>query len=146
MAARVPLPASWQSKDKAWNRECSSRLLDVRFWCVSSRMADDRNEGAFLAQQRNIVFVGGTGTGKTHLAIAVARACIRGGAHGRFLSTVDFVNRLEGEARNGRQSRTADHLTRIDFVILDELAACPSPKPAGNCSSTWSATSSSGPR
>jgi DNA replication protein DnaC len=30
------------------------------------------------------VLVGGTGTGKSHLAIAIARACIRGGARGRF--------------------------------------------------------------
>ncbi len=81
--------------------------------------------GRFLAEQRNVVLVGGTGTGKTHLAIAIARACIRGGARGRFYNTVDLVNRLEGEARNGRQSRTADHLTRMDFVILDELGYLP---------------------
>jgi DNA replication protein DnaC len=30
------------------------------------------------------VLVGGTGTGKTHLAIAIARSCIRSGARGRF--------------------------------------------------------------
>ena len=59
--------------------------------------------GAFLAQQRNAVLVGGTGTGKTHLAIAIARSCIRGGARGRFYNVVDLVNRLEIETRNGRQ-------------------------------------------
>src|ERR1700748_2783465 len=35
--------------------------------------------GAFLTQQRNLVLVGGTGTGKTHLAIAITRSCIRAG-------------------------------------------------------------------
>jgi len=36
--------------------------------------------GNFLAHQRNVVLVWCTGTGKTHLAIAIARACIRDGA------------------------------------------------------------------
>jgi IstB-like ATP binding protein len=51
------------------------------------------------------VLVGGTGTGKTHLAIAIARSCIRSGARGRFYNVVDLVNRLETETRNGRQGR-----------------------------------------
>jgi DNA replication protein DnaC len=66
-----------------------------------------------------------TGTGKTHLAIAIARSCIRSGARGRFFTTVDLVNRLEAEARAGRQGRIADHLTRMDFVVLDELGYLP---------------------
>ena len=81
--------------------------------------------GDFIAQQRNAVLVGGTGTGKTHLAIAIGRACIRGGARGRFFNTVDLVNKLEAEARSGRQGRSADLLTRIDFVILDQLGYLP---------------------
>ena len=81
--------------------------------------------GGFIAQQRNAVLVGGTGTGKTHLAIAIARSCIRSGARGRFYNVVDLVNRLETEARNARQGRLADHLTRMDFVILDELGYLP---------------------
>src|SRR4029450_7287634 len=81
--------------------------------------------GAFLAEQRNAVLVGGTGTGKSHLAMAIARSCIRGGARGRFYIVVDLVNRLESEARAGRQGRLADYLTRLDFVVLDELGYLP---------------------
>jgi DNA replication protein DnaC len=40
----------------------------------------DLDSGDFIAQQRNAVLVGGTGTGKTHLAIAIARSCIRSGS------------------------------------------------------------------
>ena len=43
------------------------------------------------------MLVGGTGTGKSHLAIAIARSCIRGNARGRFYNVVDLVNRLETE-------------------------------------------------
>ena len=68
---------------------------------------------------------GSTGTGKSHLAIAIARACIRGGARGRFFNVVDLVNKLEAEARSGRQGRLADYLCRKDFVVLDELGYLP---------------------
>ena len=71
------------------------------------------------------MLVGGTGTGKTHLAIAIARSCIRDGARGRFYNVVDLVNRLETETRNGRQGRLAEHLTRMDFIVLDELGYLP---------------------
>ncbi len=81
--------------------------------------------GAFLAEQRNAVLVGGTGTGKSHLAMAIARSCIRAGARGRFYIVLDLVNRLESEARAGRQGRLADYLTRMDFVVLDELGYLP---------------------
>ena len=81
--------------------------------------------GGFLVEQRNAVLVGGTGTGKSHLAIAIARACIRGGARGRFYTVVDLVNRLENEARANRQGRLAEYLTRMDLVVLDELGYLP---------------------
>src|SRR4051795_5397859 len=46
---------------------------------VNQTLVRDLVGGNFLAQQRNVVLVGGTGTGKTHLAIGIARALIRGG-------------------------------------------------------------------
>jgi len=66
-----------------------------------------------------------TGIGKTHLAIAIARALIRSGTRGRFYNVVDLVNRLETETRGGKQGRPADYMTRLDFVILDELGYLP---------------------
>jgi DNA replication protein DnaC len=92
---------------------------------VNETLVRDLAAGNFLAQQRNVVLVGGTGTGKTHLAIAIARACIRDGARGRFFNVVDLVNKLEAESRSGRQGRLADYLCRKDFVVLDELGYLP---------------------
>ncbi|QCO04067.1 IS21-like element helper ATPase IstB [Azospirillum argentinense] len=92
---------------------------------VNEALVRDLAGGAFLAQQRNVVLVGGTGTGKTHLAVAIARACIRAGSRGRFFNVVDLVNRLEAETRAGRQGRLADHLARMDFIVLDELGYLP---------------------
>src|ERR1700757_2065181 len=92
---------------------------------INEGLVRDLAGGNFIAQQRNVVLVGGTGTGKTHLAIAIARSCIRTGSRGRFFTTVDLVNRLEAEGRASRQGRLADFLTRLDFVILDELGYLP---------------------
>ena len=92
---------------------------------INEGLVRDLMGGGFIVQQRNIVLIGGTGTGKTHLALAIARSCIRARSRGRFFNTVDLVNRLEAEARAGRQGRLADYLTRLDFVILDELGYLP---------------------
>jgi DNA replication protein DnaC len=92
---------------------------------INEVLVRDLAAGHFLQQQRNLVLVGGTGTGKTHLAIAIARACIRDGKRGRFYTVVDLVNRLEAETKAGRQGRLADHLCRLDFVVLDELGYLP---------------------
>jgi DNA replication protein DnaC len=92
---------------------------------VNETLVRDLAAGGFIEQQRNVVLIGGTGTGKSHAAIAIARACIRRGARGRFFNVVDLVNKLEAEARAGRQGRIADHLTRLDFVVLDELGYLP---------------------
>ena len=92
---------------------------------INEGLVRDLATGTFVADQRNVVLVGGTGTGKSHLAIAIARALIRNGTRGRFYNVVDLVNRLETETRSGKQGRLADYLNRLDFIILDELGYLP---------------------
>jgi DNA replication protein DnaC len=92
---------------------------------INEGLVKELASGSFVADQRNVVLIGGTGTGKTHLAIAIARALIRSGTRGRFFNVVDLVNRLETETRGGKQGRLADYMTRLDFVILDELGYLP---------------------
>jgi DNA replication protein DnaC len=113
---------------------------------INETLLRDLTGGGFITQQRNAVLVDGTGTGKTHLAIAIARSCIRSGARGRFYNVVDLVNRLEAEARTARQGRLADQLTRMDFVVLDELGYLPFASPVASSCSTWSAASTSAPQ
>ena len=82
-------------------------------------------EGRFLAEHGNVILVGGTGTGKTHLAVAMGRQAIRNGKRGRFFNLVDLVNRLEQEKLNNQGGKLAESLTRQDFVVLDELGYLP---------------------
>ncbi len=92
---------------------------------VNETLIRDLATGDFLDHQRNLVLIGGTGTGKTHLAVSITRACIRNGRRGRFFNVVDLVNKLDAEARAERQGRTADLISRLDFLILDELGYLP---------------------
>jgi DNA replication protein DnaC len=92
---------------------------------INGELVESLSLGAFLDTQRNVVLIGGTGTGKSHIAIAIARSCIRQGRKARFFNVVDLVNRLEGEVKLGRQGRLADSLIRTDLVIMDELGYLP---------------------
>jgi DNA replication protein DnaC len=86
------------------------------------RLAD----ASFTDAAHNVVLVGGPGTGKTHLAIAIGHAAVtRHGKRVRFFSTVDLVNALELEKVQNRTGRIAASLMRMDLVILDELGYLP---------------------
>ena len=98
---------------------------------VNEALIRERHEGGFLDQQRNLIVVGGTGTGKTHVAVAIASNCVRRGRKARFYNTVDLVNRLDAEARAGKAGHLAASLTQVDLVILDELGYLPFPQAGG---------------
>ena len=92
---------------------------------VNETLVRELHTGAFLEAQRNAVLIGGTGTGKTHLAVAITAHCIRQGARARFFNVVDLVNRLEAEVREHRSGKLAEQLARVDLVVLDELGYLP---------------------
>jgi DNA replication protein DnaC len=87
--------------------------------------------GSFLDGRRNVIFIGGTGTGKTHLCIGVAAAVVRARAKGRFFNLVDLVNQLEQEKAAGRTGRLAEKLLRYDLIAIDELGYLPFSQPGG---------------
>jgi len=81
---------------------------------------------SFTEGAHNVVFIGGTGTGKTHLATALGVSGItQHSKRVRFYSTVDLVNLLEQEKAAGKAGKLAFALMRMDLVILDELGYLP---------------------
>ena len=99
--------------------------LDVDGTPINYELIAQLATGAFLDSQRNVVLIGGTGTGKSHIAIGIARSVIRAGRKVRFFNAVDLVNKLETETKLGRAGRLADAITRVDLLVLDELGYLP---------------------
>jgi DNA replication protein DnaC len=93
---------------------------------VDRALIEQLTDLSFTEAAHNAVFIGGPGTGKTHLCTALGVAGItRHGKRVRFYSTVDLVNALEREKAEGKAGRIAANLVRMDAVILDELGYLP---------------------
>ncbi len=91
----------------------------------------DLSRSDFMDQAHNLIFVGGTGTGKTHLATALGIHAIHQGKRVRFYDAVDLVNRLIKEQHDGKQGRLARIMQPLDAIILDELGYLPLPATGG---------------
>jgi DNA replication protein DnaC len=99
---------------------------------VNETQVRQLHSGEYLNTARNIVFVGGTGTGKTHLATALARQAVLQGKRVRFYSVVDLVNQLDAEKREGKAGKLAGRLLYQHAIVLDELGYLPFAQDGGS--------------
>lgn len=79
----------------------------------------------FVEEHTNVVLIGGIGTGKTHLAIALGIACCQREKRVRFLTAAEAANELAEAKAQGRLSRKLEQLARFDLLVLDELGYVP---------------------
>ena len=92
---------------------------------VSKDKIDSLMEGDFLDTATNVIFVGGSGTGKSHLATAIGLHLIRQGKHVRYFNSVDLVNNLEAAKEKNRTEAFERSLLKMDCIIIDELGYLP---------------------
>ena len=98
---------------------------------LSQAVVEQLATAAFMETAHNLILVGGTGTGKTHLATAIGVAAIHQSKRVRFFNAVDLVNQLELEKGLGKVGNLAKQLCLVDAVILDELGYLPFPASSG---------------
>ena len=98
---------------------------------LSQAVVEQLASAAFMETAHNLILVGGTGTGKSHLATAIGVAAIHQGKRVRFYNAVDLVNQLEREKMQGKVGNLAKQLCLVDAVILDELGYLPFPASGG---------------
>jgi DNA replication protein DnaC len=85
-------------------------------------------QGDYLEQRENILVVGPSGTGKTHLAMSLGIAACGQGKKVRFFRVTELITLLL-EAKEERQLlRIRGQLGKLDLLILDELGYVPASK------------------
>jgi DNA replication protein DnaC len=80
---------------------------------------------SFVEERRNVVLIGGVGTGKTHLATALAIAACQRGLRVRFLTAAELTTALVEAKAQDRLSRKIEHFARFDMIVLDEVGYVP---------------------
>ena len=98
---------------------------------LSRQQIEQLSTATFMDEAHNLILVGGTGTGKTHMATALGVAAIHHGKRIRFFNVVDLVNLLEQEKQLNKTGNLARRLIQVDAVILDELGYLPFPESGG---------------
>lgn len=95
---------------------------------VNKPLLLDLARGDYLTRRENVLFVGPSGTGKTHLATALGLAPCAQGKKVRFWRVTELITTLR-EAEEDRQLiRLRHQLSRLDLLILDELGYVPASK------------------
>ena len=86
---------------------------------INETLVRDLATGEFLAHQRNVVLVGATGTGKTHLAIGLSIRACQAGHRVVFATAAEWVDRLAAAHSNGRLH---DELRRLGrYPLIDSI-------------------------
>lgn len=98
---------------------------------VEKAQIDQLCTGQFIQDRHNLILIGGTGTGKTHIATALGTHLIQNGRKIRFFDCVDLINLLIKEEGDGKAGRIEKQLIKTDCVIMDELGYIPFPKSGG---------------
>lgn len=98
---------------------------------VQKHQIDQLCTGQFINDKHNLILVGGTGTGKTHIATALGTHLIGQGRKIRFFDGVDLINLLIKEEGDGKAGRIEKQLMNTDCIIMDELGYIPFPKSGG---------------
>ncbi|MEJ5365562.1 MAG: IS21-like element helper ATPase IstB [Desulfosoma sp.] len=92
---------------------------------LDMRLFRDLVEGEYVQQRRNVIFLGRSGTGKTHMATALGMEACRKNYRTRFVTCYGLVNELvEAREERGLQ-RLIQKYVRYDLLILDELGYIP---------------------
>lgn len=92
---------------------------------VNESLVRELLRGDYITKKENILLVGNSGTGKTHLASALGFAACSQGKRVRFFSTTGLVTLLLEQRESKGLQRLHKQLERLDGIILDELGYVP---------------------
>lgn len=83
------------------------------------------SKGEFVAKHQNVLLIGNSGTGKTHIAAALGMALVQGGYRVRFVTAHALVEELLIAKEERRLLHFEKQWMKYDAVICDELGYVP---------------------
>jgi DNA replication protein DnaC len=95
---------------------------------VNKPLVLDLVRGDYVARRENILLVGPSGTGKTHLATALGMAACAQGKRVRFWRVTELITTLREADQERQLLRLRSQLTKLDLLILDEFGYVPTSK------------------
>ena len=87
----------------------------------------------FVKQHANVVFVSGTGLGKSHLMTALGHAACQKGHSVLFTGAIEIVNALSEAQASGSVKRALNHYIKPQVLCIDELGYLPIDKFGADC-------------
>jgi DNA replication protein DnaC len=95
---------------------------------VKKPLVLDLVRGDYVTRRENILLVGPSGTGKTHLATALGMAACAQGKRVRFWRVTELITTLREADQDRQLLRLRSHLAKLDLLILDEFGYVPASK------------------
>jgi DNA replication protein DnaC len=92
---------------------------------LDKRLLKELDEGEYIRDKRNVIFLGKSGTGKTHLATALGVSACRQGIPTRFVNGCAIVNELIEAQSEKTLSRLIQRYAKYGLLVLDELGYVP---------------------
>jgi len=96
---------------------------------INQPLVRELAHGEFVKERENVLLIGNSGTGKTHLATALAFAACQMGFKVRFFGVTGLVTQLLERREERQLERFFKQLDRLDLLVLDELGYVPFSKP-----------------
>ena len=100
-------------------------LKQLRLPTINQELVRELVRGEYIQRHENVLLVGNSGTGKTHLATALAFAACHQGNKVRFFTATGLVTHLLERREEHELERFQKQLERMDLIVLDELGYVP---------------------
>lgn len=92
---------------------------------VDQKLVRELATGRFVANAENVLLFGPPGVGKSHLAIALGRACVEAGHSALFTTTAALLAILAKAESEGQLGERLMHFTKPKLLVIDELGYLP---------------------